>query len=327
MKKHLINAIKALWVPILMFSILWVCMPQKINAKTVVTILRQAIAPAVLGWGVMFNIKVGNWDFSVGASVLTASIIGGNLAKMLGLGFPGVIILCAVVGLLCGGIVGGMFCLLKVPSIIVSIGVLLTLESICSIVFGGSGVSLDSSFKVLSSNQLFIIIFGICAFILAYIIYNYRPFGYHVVMVGQNAGVADTCGVSAYKTKFLCMAIAGLFAGLYAAMNLGSTGVTRTVTSMGTMGVCFNAMMCVFVGMSLGKSVNFVVAIYIGSIMMKIIDMTLIAINFPSTYSQTIIALFVLLAMCASNIGDMKAAADRHKESFQLMANARSTSE
>ena len=53
-------------VPIVGFLILWILFPGTVGTKNVPSLLKQAIAPAVLGWGVLFNMKVGNWDFSVG---------------------------------------------------------------------------------------------------------------------------------------------------------------------------------------------------------------------------------------------------------------------
>ena len=83
-----------LLVPVLAFAVLSLIFRDTITLRNVPSLLQQAVAPAILGWGVLFNIKVGNWDFSVGSVVLISSIIGGNLAIMLNLGFFG-LILCS----------------------------------------------------------------------------------------------------------------------------------------------------------------------------------------------------------------------------------------
>ena len=77
--------------------LLMICAPTTRSMTTVLALLQQGIAPAVLGWGVLFNIKAGNWDFGVGAEVLVAAIIGGNLGYALGLGILGVMLCLSLI--------------------------------------------------------------------------------------------------------------------------------------------------------------------------------------------------------------------------------------
>ena len=144
-------------VPIAGFLVLWLVFPKAVGARNIPSLLKQAIAPAVLGWGVLFNMKVGNWDFSVGSEVLISSIIGGNLAIMYGLGMPGMLVLTVLIGLMAGAAVGLVYYMLKIPTIIVSIGMLLIYESLGSYVFGGAGVYIPSGWKLLGTGALFAI--------------------------------------------------------------------------------------------------------------------------------------------------------------------------
>ena len=66
-------------VPILLFVVLSIIFHGVIGTNNIPSLMQQAVAPAILGWGVLFNIKVGNWDFSVGSVVLLSAIIGGNI--------------------------------------------------------------------------------------------------------------------------------------------------------------------------------------------------------------------------------------------------------
>ena len=115
------------------------------------------------------------------------------------------------------------------------------------------------------------------------------------------------------------MALAGLFAGLYAAVNLGSSGVTRTVSAMGTMGTCFNAMMCVFIGLSIVGKGNIFAAIYFGAVIMQMIQMALMVFSIPTQYSQVVIAVFVIIFMLLStNAPDLQESMRRRKEQKKL---------
>lgn len=294
--------------------LLLVFAPATRNLSTVLTLLKQGIAPAILGWGVLFNIKAGNWDFGVGAEVLIAAVIGGNLAQMLGSGVEGVILCCMVVGFLAGSVSGILYYMLRIPTIIISIAVMLIYESICGIVFEGKGVSLGLDELVLGKFPGNILMLVAC-FGLAYMLYFKMRIGYNIKAVGSNIRIAEANGINVLKTKALALAIAGLFAGLYAAVNLGSSGVTRTVSAMGTMGTCFNAMMCVFIGLSIVGRGNIFAAIYFGAVVMQMIQMALMVFGIPTQYSQVVIAIFVIIFMLLStNAPDIREVVRRKKE-------------
>ncbi len=292
-------------IPIVMYMALVVYYPQNVNFDSAFAMVIQAITPAILAWGVCFDLKVGNWDFSVGAAVLAASIIGGNIALQLNLGIVGIVVCCTLVGALSGALTGFVYILLKVPSIIVSIGVTLILESLCAVAFGGSGVSVPVEFILFGGNIPKLIVLAV-AFGIAYYLYNYRRFGYHVRAVGNGTTIARQNGINIYRVKFLAFMAAGVFAGIYSVLMLGSTGITKAVSApLGTMGLCFDAMMCVFVGMSLPRSVNLIAAVFIGSVIMQIIKLALMLFGMESAYNQIVIALFVLIFMSISSRSDI----------------------
>lgn len=256
--------------------------------------MQQAVAPAILGWGVLFNIKVGNWDFSVGSVVLLSAIIGGNIAVRLNWGFAGLLIFCLLVAVLAGVVVGLVYYFLKIPTIITSIGMLLIYESISSYAFEGQGIYL-TGWNLLGNTE--IVIIAIVAAATAYLIFYRSSIGYNVRAVGNNMNIAAQNGLNVYRVKAVAIAIAGLFAGLYAFISLGTSGVQKTVSSMGTMGTCFDAMMCVFVGMSITRRGNLVAGIFCGSLVMQLVKLALMAIGIPSEYNSIFIAIFVLIFM------------------------------
>lgn len=281
-------------VPILLFVVLSIIFHGVIGTNSIPSLMQQAVAPAILGWGVLFNIKVGNWDFSVGSVVLLSAIIGGNIAVRLNWGFAGLLIFCLLVAVLAGVVVGLVYYFLKIPTIITSIGMLLIYESISSYAFEGQGIYL-TGWNLLGNTE--IVIIAIVAAATAYLIFYRSSIGYNVRAVGNNMNIAAQNGLNVYRVKAVAIAIAGLFAGLYAFISLGTSGVQKTVSSMGTMGTCFDAMMCVFVGMSITRRGNLVAGIFCGSLVMQLVKLALMAIGIPSEYNSIFIAIFVLIFM------------------------------
>lgn len=281
-------------VPILLFVVLSIIFHGVIGTNNIPSLMQQAVAPAILGWGVLFNIKVGNWDFSVGSVVLLSAIIGGNIAVRLNWGFAGLLIFCLLVAVLAGVVVGLVYYFLKIPTIITSIGMLLIYESISSYAFEGQGIYL-TGWNLLGNTE--IVIIAIVAAATAYLIFYRSSIGYNVRAVGNNMNIAAQNGLNVYRVKAVAIAIAGLFAGLYAFISLGTSGVQKTVSSMGTMGTCFDAMMCVFVGMSITRRGNLVAGIFCGSLVMQLVKLALMAIGIPSEYNSIFIAIIVLIFM------------------------------
>ena len=281
-------------VPILLFVVLSIIFHGVIGTNNIPSLMQQAVAPAILGWGVLFNIKVGNWDFSVGSVVLLSAIIGGNIAVRLNWGFAGLLIFCLLVAVLAGVVVGLVYYFLKIPTIITSIGMLLIYESISSYAFEGQGIYL-TGWNLLGNTE--IVIIAIVAAATAYLIFYRSSIGYNVRAVGNNMNIAAQNGLNVYRVKAVAIAIAGLFAGLYAFISLGTSGVQKTVSSMGTMGTCFDAMMCVFVGMSITRRGNLVAGIFCVSLVMQLVKLALMAIGIPSEYNSIFIAIFVLIFM------------------------------
>ena len=289
-------------VPVVLFLILLIFYHKSVTLSSLVLWAQLAIAPAILAWGVCFSLKVGMWDFSVGGVVYLSAIMGGNLAIQSGNEVIGVIIFCPLVGAVLGLLTGLVFRYLKIPSIIVSVGMLLVYECITQYVYGGNGVQLSNKvFTIYSFPQNVII--GAAAFLIIYILYNFTQYGYHVRAVGNGISAAKMSGINIDKVRILCFVSGGLFAGLYAVMMIGSSGVVIPVKDMSSMSMVFEGVICVFIALALERQCNLIIGVFIGALTVQIIKGGILATGFPSMYQQCIVALFLLIFMSASTRG------------------------
>ncbi len=292
-------------MPVIMIILLLIVSPETRSANAIISLLRQGFAPAVLGWGVLFNMKAGNWDFSIGARFVLGSILAGNLAMSLHLGMPGFIVLALVISLVLSTIVGFAYKLLRIPTLIVSIGICLIFESITRILYGGAGVHVSSEYMLFGKSPYDVIAFAVCFGIAAYIYYK-RKLGYNVRAVGTNPVVAQTNGINAVTTKTNALIVSGLFAGLYCILSLSKTGVCAAVSgTLGSAATVFDAMMCVLIGMAICGKGNIIFSLYSGALIAQILKMGMMAIGLPTTYNKVVIALFVILFMVSSTRGDV----------------------
>lgn len=292
-------------MPVIMIILLLIVSSETRSANAIISLLRQGFAPAVLGWGVLFNMKAGNWDFSIGARFVLGSILAGNLAMGLHLGMPGFIVLAIAISLVLSTIVGLAYKFLRIPTLIVSIGICLIFESITRILYGGAGVHVSSEYMLFGKSPYDVIAFAVCFGIAAFIYYK-RKLGYNVRAVGTNPVVAQTNGINAVATKTNALIISGLFAGLYCILSLSKTGVCAAVSgTLGSAATVFDAMMCVLIGMAICGKGNIIFSLYSGALIAQILKMGMMAIGLPTTYNKVVIALFVILFMVSSTRGDV----------------------
>ncbi len=319
MKKRINSALNILWAclpPAAIYLLLSLIMPDKIFLRNARYLLIQAVLPSILAWGACFNMTAGHSDFSVGSSMLFSAIVGGNIAVRLNLGVPGLIVVCAVTGMLASGLTGLVFVTLKIPSLITSIGVMLIMESFCALVFNGAGATVPSSYIIFGSSNL-TLVYGLAAFAVSYYLFNCRALGTHVRALGNSPAIAEQIGLNITWIRLKCFICVGFFAGLYAALSLGTTGVARPVTPMGTMRTAFDAIMGFMVGTALANKVNTIVAIYIGAVYMQLVNLVLTAVNFPSVFSQSVVAFFVLIVICFSTYREVKNSRQTHLREFR----------
>ena len=302
--KNIIAALKTMSLPVILMVVMKLVFPENIGMRTLQNMIYQSVPAAILAWGVSFNMKIGNWDFSVGAAAMISAIVGGNIASMLGLGPVGMLVLCTGVGLLCGCITGTLYYLLKIPTLIISLGMVYLMESLSAIIFNGAGVFITGEYVALT-EALPMLGFGAAALAFSIFLFYARPFGYHVRAVGNGAAIAAQEGIDIYKVKFRVLVIASTFAGLYAFATLARTGVWKASSSpMSTMGTCFDAMMCVFIGQALGAATNQFIGIYFGSVTLQMVKLLIILLGIKSTFTQVIISMIVLVFMCISTRAD-----------------------
>lgn len=303
----------AVAAPTVLMLILLLVSPETRSWAAVWNVILQSLAPAVLGMGVLFNMKIGNWDFSIGARVVLTTILAGNFAMQitsaLGIGVAGfvplLIVLSVLIGVALGVIVGAAYYFLQIPTLIVSIGLMLIMESLTRILYNGAGIHISNDYMVLGKVPWNLVLFAV-VFVFASILYYKRKVGYNVRAVGSNPVVAKTNGINPKFMKAEALAISGIFAGLYSLMSLSATGVQSAVQgTMGSAAAVFDAMMCVLIGMSIAGKGNIMFGVFAGAVVAQVLKMGMMAIGLPTTFNKVVIGVFVVIFMVGSSRSDL----------------------
>ncbi|MCG8501811.1 MAG: ABC transporter permease [Firmicutes bacterium] len=309
---------KTLLVPLLVYIVFAALSGGRFGTWLGMTLIaRQAVISALLALGITCNMVMGMWDFSAGAVVVFAAIIGGNLAKATGLDLFGLILFCVLTAVLMTTLTGFLYSILKVPSMVFTIGLVLVYETLPYLVYDGAGAFISGNLTKLARSPYCFIILGVM-FAIFYIIFNYTTFGHNVRAYGRNSILAKNLGLNPTKIKFFSFVLGGAFLGMAAVIYISSKGKIQVGASMSSVTMVFDAMMGFFIAIFLSRYCNMAIGIVIGSFTMKMLTAGLVSLGLSTTIRNITTGLFLLVLLCiSSNMGRVSAWRARRERAKQ----------
>lgn len=257
--------------------------------------LQSSIIYSVGGCGLYFIVVMGLFDFAVGSNIVLSSIVGVILSQKFG--YVGFVLGCLGCGTLIGLLIGFLYNRLNVPSMIVTVGLMLIFESLAVFVAGGDKQTLDPSLRFFSGAPgNFILAF--LAFGLMYFILNYTKIGTYCSAIGSNEFTARNMGINVKKYKLIGFMLLHFFVGVMAILSV-SYGTTMTaLTGMSTMSRNFQPLMGTFFGVAFRKYGMPITAIVVGEFIISLIFNGFVALGAPTTI-QNVVTGAALLAIVA----------------------------
>ncbi len=195
--------------------------------ENVLSVLRQSSVIGVMAVGVSVVVIGGQLDLSVGSILSFTTVLVVDLHDKIGPG-PAIIVTFAA-ALALGAINGALVGMLRLNSLIVTLGMLSAVQGMTLIYTGGKNVDIvhqDTTwFAIFGRGALLdvptpILIFGIAA-ILGHVLMTYTAFGRWVYAVGGNPVAAAFSGISTKRVTFATYLISAS-ATAVAALILGS---------------------------------------------------------------------------------------------------------
>jgi rhamnose transport system permease protein len=202
-------------------------------------ILHKCVQPAVVAAGVMLVIVTGEIDISVGASMgfLTA-VVGILMSRQLfpqwapawagqqPFSVPVAILITLALGTFIGLLNGLLVTLVRVPSIIVTLGMMTILKGLTVMMMKENITDVPESFHFIGTGDLGAALglhltlgrlsVWIAALVLlaAFALLRYTPVGRRIFAVGSNSHAAALAGLSEARLKIFCFAATGFLVGL-----------------------------------------------------------------------------------------------------------------
>jgi ribose transport system permease protein len=310
-KKVIKNSFMMIIIPLAAYLFFYLlCKAKGISGFGVGTdltvMLRNTVYTGFISLAVSYNLTSGRFDFSVGSTLVLSTILSGMLTLQYNLGPVALLLLSLLFGAILGAIGGAVYVVLRLPPMVVSLGVAMIYESIGFIVSGGAGV------KLIGHNQLLIwsrspYIYILCIVIVAvlYILLNKTRFGYETNALRSGQEIAVSFGINEKKNTLICYIIAGVCLGAAGVVNMSVIGTVTPELSLGSISYIQNAFLPMFIGNLLAKYFDRNTGVIMGALTQSIIFAGIGRLGVPSSW-QSIITGFIVLAFFAYTFNSYK---------------------
>lgn len=280
--------------------------------------LVQCVPIAIIACGMTLVIVTGEIDISVGSMMGLLAAVMGILASTNRMGLP--VALAAALTLALGaglGLVNGLFVTFgRVPSIIVTLGMLTALRGVTELVMGGNWITgLPSSLRFLGTGALLGIpvcvwVAGIVA--LGTILFaRWVRWGRWVYAVGGNAEAARLAGLPVRRLKILAFVLTGFLTAVATLVSVTQLSVIESGIGDGQE---LRVITCVVVG---GTSISGGQGSILGSLLAVLLlgpvrtDLIFLRLGEKSTYWEAAVqGAFILLAVFADHLVRRRSAAE-----------------
>jgi len=274
--------------------------PNFLTAQNLIIVLRQISINGILAVGVTFVLLTGGVDLSLGSVLALSGVMAAHFAH------PGdwPVVAPVAVGLIVGGSCGAANALVvtrgRVPSFIVTLGMMTIARGLALVASGGKPVSnLSKPYCFIGGGDVagvpvpvIVLTFVAC---LAYVVLRHMRVGRHVYAVGGNEVAARASGLEVGRIKCFAYVICGAMAGL-----AGVVLAARITTGQPNAGIAYELdaiAAAVIGGTSLSGGVGDVGGTVLGTLLMGVINNGLDLLNVPSYYQQIVKGLIIVGAV------------------------------
>lgn len=262
---------------------------------------------AIAAMGQYYVIVAGEFDLSMGSVVAMQVVLAGNLIGQDESRILPVMLLMFALGAFVGVLNGLATTILKVPSFIVTLGMMLALSGLVLYLTGGAatGNPVDSFrqigrggirdvpvLEVIPYPAIILLVVAVLSVVLMR-----RPFGRTLVAAGDNPEAARLSGAAVWWVKTRAFVLSSLAATIAGIILVGYAGVHPSVGS----GYEFTAITAVVIGgVVLGGGRGWVLSAAAGAFALELLFTLLNFLGVASTWRPTVQGAIIILAVAAA---------------------------
>ena len=290
----------ALVVLIVIFSFL---SPFFATTDNFTSILAQVSINTILAVGMTFVILIAGIDLSVGSVLALATVVG---AKLLVsdldpiVSIPLTVAACLSVGALCGFFNGFVSEWWRVPSFIVTLGMMSIARGSAQVISNNSTITgMPKVFKDFGNWQIFDLvpvyfIIAIAVVFIAWFVLRFTIFGRFIYAIGNNEEAVRLSGHNPMPYKISAFVICGLLAGLAGLVFLLRLKAGSPIAAVGWELTAIAAV--IIGGTSFAGGKGSVIGTFFGVCLLQVLGTGLILVGVEDNVRTIIIGLVVVLA-------------------------------
>ncbi|NEJ19538.1 ABC transporter permease [Rhizobium leguminosarum] len=255
---------------------------------------------AMIAFAMALLVISGEIDLSVAAIIALASTAMGAAAQ-LGIGTPGLVAIGIGTGLACGIFNGVLVSVLKLPSIVVTIGTMSLFRGISYIVLGDQAYGkYPADFAYFGQGYVvwvfsFEFVLFIVLAILFAVLLHATNFGRQVYAIGNNDFAARFSGIPVERVKFILFLLTGIMSGIAAVCLTSRLGSTRPSIAQGW--ELEVVTMVVLGGISILGGSGTIVGVVIAAFVMGLVTFGLGLLNVPGIVMSIFIGLLLIITI------------------------------
>lgn len=282
--------------------------PRFLTLENINDLVKNTAILSILTVGMMLVIITKGIDLSIGATVALAGMISAlTVSSNPGMSPVVVMLIGAVVGLVCGALVGLLTSKFRVLPIIATLGMMNVFRGLTYMISGGKWVSanqMPTSFKAIATSNIIgintLIFIAIVIYIVFYYFVNYTRTGRQIYAVGSNPESAQISGINNDKILWMVYTIMGVLAGL-----AGVLWVSKFASAQGDTATGYELNViaaCVLGGVNAAGGSGTISGVLLGSLLFGILNNALPLINVSPFWQQAIQGIIILAAILMNTI-------------------------
>ncbi|MBY5458371.1 ABC transporter permease [Rhizobium leguminosarum] len=255
---------------------------------------------AMIAFAMALLVISGEIDLSVAAIIALASTAMGAAAQV-GIGTPGLVVIGIGTGLACGIFNGVLVSVLKLPSIVVTIGTMSLFRGISYIILGDQAYGkYPADFAYFGQGYVvwvfsFEFVLFIVLAILFAVLLHATNFGRQVYAIGNNDFAARFSGIPVERVKFILFLLTGVMSGVAAVCLTSRLGSTRPSIAQGW--ELEVVTMVVLGGISILGGSGTIVGVVIAAFVMGLVTFGLGLLNVPGIVMSIFIGLLLIITI------------------------------
>ena len=314
-KVNITNVIKGKGVLLALIAlVLFFSLSAKHFAKpsNLINILRQISLLGIICMSSTMVITTGEIDLSVGAVYCLSAIVSGML-MVSGVSICVSVLVALLIGSLIGVLNGVLVAYVKIPAMIVTLGMMDIARGIALIITDGRiiNVSVRTISNPFLCNFIFLgqgkilnipvmtLIFLIITLITG-ILYHKSLFGFHLKAVGGNANAARVSGINDKKIKVMAFGFNGLYSALAGLLNIS---FLSNIQGTSGNGMEMNVIAAVIIGgTSLSGGEGTIIGTLIGVLIIGVLNNGIIMMRISPFFQTLIIGIVIIGAVALDTL-------------------------